>query len=209
MKHGFLKKLANCKVVSFDIFDTLVVRKCKEPKNVFELVENRFEQMHGHQTFSFEQIRIMSEAEARKNKNGGEVFLEDIYQVVSKYIGKELSSILMSMEFETELDVCEANKDIVNLYQAISKSKDVFMVSDMYLGIERIKSILSSCNIPQPKRLYISCEVNASKRNRELYKLLMKENNLRARDILHIGDNFISDYINPKLLGMQSVWVRR
>lgn len=209
MKHRLLKKIANCKVVSFDIFDTLVVRKCKEPKKVFALVENKFEQMYGHPTFSFEKIRIMSEAEARKNKNGEEVFLEDIYQVVSKHIGKELSSILMSMEFETELNVCEANKDIVNLYQAISKSKDVFMVSDMYLDNEQIKSILSSCSIPLPKRLYISCEANASKRNRVLYKLLMKENCLKARDILHIGDNLISDYINPKLLGMQSVWVRR
>ena len=209
MNHRTHKKIANSKVVSFDIFDTLVVRTCKEPEKVFELVENEFEQKYRHQTFSFEKIRIMSEAEARKNKNGGEVSFEDIYHVVSKYVGEELSTKLMAMEFDTELKVCEANKEIADLYRELSKSKDVFIVSDMYLGIERIKSILSSCNIPQPKKLYISCEVNASKRNRELYKLLMKENNLKARDILHIGDNFISDYINPKLLGMQSVWVKK
>lgn len=209
MNQKIFKKIIKSKAVSFDIFDTLVVRKCKEPQKVFELVENKFEQISGHGPFQFEQIRIMSEAEARKNKNEGEVTLEEIYHVVSRHLGGEVSAMLMAMELDTELDVCEPNKEIVDLYREISKSKDVFIVSDMYLGIERIKLILKSCNIPLPKKLYVSCEVNVSKRDRGLYKLLMKENNLKARDIIHIGDNFMSDYINPKLLGMQSVWLRR
>lgn len=203
-----LEKLLRRKAVSFDIFDTLVVRKCGKPYNLFEIVERKFNKEHNTSSVHFKNIRIESEIEARKKKKTGEISLQDIYDIASERWGIENSSVLMELEKETEMEQCTANKEIVDIYHKLITNIDVYIVSDMYFKYEFIIKILESCKIELPKKLYVSAEYNASKRDRKLFRFLLEENGIHPHNITHIGDNFRSDYINPKLLGMHSIWIK-
>lgn len=208
MYSKLFEKLSKHKAVSFDIFDTLIIRKCGKPHYVFDIVEKKFNEKNKDSYLSFKEIRIQSEIEARRSKNGSEISFQEIYDIVSQYLGKEKTLTLMKLEKETELEQCIANKEIVDLYHKLLLHNDVYIVSDMYFDCNFIIHLLKSCKIELPKKIYVSVEYNATKRNKKLFRHLLDDNTINPHDITHIGDNFRSDYINPKLLGMHSIWIK-
>ena len=62
----------NKKIISFDIYDTLVKRNVPNPRDVFELVEYKYKKMHGID-LKFKDIRINAEREVRKENIGYEI----------------------------------------------------------------------------------------------------------------------------------------
>ena len=86
--------IGECDVISFDIFDTLIKRKCGKPSGVFDLVAEElvaFEQRTdangtAKDSFknSFRQNRIAAEKKVRKKKGRSEVSLAEIYDELGK-----------------------------------------------------------------------------------------------------------------------------
>ena len=72
----------NIKVVSFDIFDTLLVRPVIAPVDLFKIIGIR----SGYPAVQFMEMRRIAEQEARKKKsfNIDDIKLEDIYVQFSK-----------------------------------------------------------------------------------------------------------------------------
>lgn len=200
------KSLIKYKYASFDIFDTLIIRKCGSAKEIFNLTKNKFEQTN-HLEFDFNNIRIDAEKVARKSLGKDEITLEDIYKIIGNIIGNDIAEKLMEVEISIELEQCIANNKIVTIYNQFALTHDVYILSDMYLPEKIINQILMKNEIIPPKKIYISSEYQKTKRNRELYKLLLLEQNINKKELIHVGDNFISDYINPLLLGISSLWI--
>ena len=73
-----LKAIDKAEIVSFDIYDTLVVRNVLKPTDIFKIVEFRVQSELGVNIADFEKKRILAESMARKNKKR-EVSLKDIY----------------------------------------------------------------------------------------------------------------------------------
>ena len=69
------------KVVSFDIFDTLLVRPTVVPTDLFKIIGKRA----GFSPITFKEMRKTAEQEARKQKpfNVDDIQLEDIYKQFS------------------------------------------------------------------------------------------------------------------------------
>lgn len=209
MDNNLLNKILKRKAVSFDIFDTLIVRKCGNPQEVFNIVAQKYKEQYNSHILDFKQLRIEAENKARCQSEKNEISIHDIYNVIADTVGVSTAQILMELEKETELEVCIANKPMVELYNQVKNKIDTYIISDMYLDGTFITRLLVKCGIDMPKEVYVSVDYDQTKRNRKLFKTVLRDNHLHAWNIIHIGDNFVSDYINPKLLGMHSYWLKK
>ena len=95
------------KIISFDLYDTLVNRMTSSPSGVFDLLEKRFEETYGKKLKGFKEKRISSETELRKE---GTICLNlsMIYERISG-ISKEDKEKCILLEQEIEYDISYPN----------------------------------------------------------------------------------------------------
>jgi predicted HAD superfamily hydrolase len=199
------------RVVSFDVFDTLVVRKCGNPHNVLNIVENQYSKCQNNESIrDFKILRMAAEKELRANKNGEEVRLDEIYETLEKRLGTQTANKLKVLEINTELSVCYPNKEVVDLYHyLINRGNRVFIISDMYMPKEVIQKILGNCGIIGYEKLYVSSENGMTKRSGKLFNFVLNENEIDRNKIIHIGDHPIADYYIPKKMGVEAFLYNR
>ena len=186
----FLSLVEQCDVVSFDVFDTLISRVCVKPTDIFSYIERR----NCWKDFSSNRMAAEMNA-ANKSRNGGmHETLASIYREpkLSDYcdigpaveIEAEKLFVYPNIRTKRMLDICK------------KKGKRVIAVSDMYLRSNEIKSLLKHCGI-ELDQVYSSADYASelsTKHNGVLFKKVRDAENIAAFDqMLHIGDNFISD----------------
>ena len=196
LREKIITKIKENDIISFDVFDTLLIRKTLLPEDVFELVEKRIK------TKNFADVRKMAEREL----TCPDIF--DIYRrVASTYDWDEKTTeSVLQTELETEKAVTEPRTEVVELLEyAVQAGKHVVLTSDMYLPGYILKELLEHHNIRGFKELYVSCDKKKWKMG-NLYEELIdlrKEN----EKILHIGDNPQSDGIACEQYGIESVLI--
>ena len=182
------------KVVSFDLFDTLILRPFLKPTDLFTLLG----QIHSRNDFC--DLRIKAESKARSSI-GTEVTLDEIYS----FMPKDLISF-KELECQFEIDLCFANPWMKERYQSLTEGKIVIITTDMYLPRNVIESILKKNGIRYCK-LYISSEHRKTKHNGSLFRYILDDLNIRPEEMMHIGDNRRADYNIPRSLGIQAVYI--
>lgn len=196
------------KVISFDLFDTLIFRKVGKPENVFYEVEREYKRISGDADYDGS-IRIRAERDARRNAHGQEVSLEDIYTNINRSEVQDID-LIKKIEVETEIDTCEPNEEIADFYRRlVNEGKRIIIVTDMYLEKPVIEKILEKCNLGGYDRLFISSEAGVSKRHGELFNYVLSELSIKPDEIVHIGDNPIGDYLIPKAKGWNTFLYRK
>lgn len=202
---SLFNKVKNYKVISFDIFDTLLKRKVNNPKDVFQLMQLNI----GEKIPNFKDRRIKAEEKARLINNPREITLDDIYDNFSG-LDEYQRDYLKRLELKFEKTVLVPNKPIVDLFnECIQNNKAVFIISDMYLPIIFIKQVLDNLGISGYTRLYLSSDKHLTKRSGALFNLYLKENNLEGKDCIHIGDSWESDYKKPKSKDIAAIHIPR
>ena len=200
------KKILESDLISFDIFDTLIIRKnCGKPTDIFKMVEDEYNKENESNKINFYKDRIISEKEARKKKNNQEISLKDIYNQLP--YNKKTKERLKELELRIEQCSCIAKPNIYRIYEfCVKNNKEIIIVSDMYLDKRIINKILLGNGYLNCNKVYISSETNLQKSNGKIFKFLKKE--YKGKKILHIGDNFISDYLNPKSSNIKSILIK-
>lgn len=181
------KRIDEVDVVSFDIFDTLIVRLYRKPTDLFAHLEEST-------GFSgFKQARVLAEQEARNDalkKDVHEITLDEIYE----YIHPSYRD-LAEKEIEMECLMCKANPEMLEIFHyAIARKKRVFISSDMYLPKEVIERILNNNGYLGYEKLLLSSSTLRPKATGEMYEDLITQSGVDPCRILHIGDNRISDF---------------
>lgn len=200
------------KLVSFDIFDTLIFRCVDEPDQIFALVGSRAKDsgmIPSHLTnLEFRYLRVAAEKKARKTKEKHyghiEVTLEEIYDVISDMIK---TKSLLELEVDIEAEQCYANHEIKRVIEQLYiEGKKIILTSDMYLSRKQVEKILiaSGYKLKWFDDIFMSSEYKASKHNGELYKVVLDKYGLRAEEVIHIGDNYSSDVLRASFLGMKT-----
>ncbi|WP_044938019.1 glycosyltransferase [Pseudobutyrivibrio sp. LB2011] len=188
-------------VVSFDIFDTALLRPFYKPTDVFELMNDKFKELCGYDC-NFAAIRIEAEKIVRQKyiyeavQPKEDISIADIYCEIKEILGltDEQISQLMVYEIEIEGNYLYRRNSIYHLYKiAKSIGKKVSFTSDMYLGKDVLSNILHKNGYTDYDELLISCDCNASKRTGSLYNVLIDRFGVNSYSILHIGDNWDSD----------------
>jgi predicted HAD superfamily hydrolase len=196
-------------VVSFDIFDTLVIRPFLRPNDVFLYIEENILEKHGL-SIPFFTLRTKSELLARKVTGKNEVDIHDIYNEFQALSGlsDEKIKLLCEIENEIELELSRERplgKEIYNLANKLGK--EIVYVSDMYLLTDSVLCILQKSGYDIRKKLYLSSSENAVKHNGSLFKKIQKY--FPDKKVVHIGDNMKSDYQQPQTIGWQSIHLPR
>ena len=195
--------------VSFDIFDTLIIRKSGEPKKIFRLIEDRYNRSHEVKLTDFYNVRIDAEKSVRKKTNKQEVTIDDIYIEIEKFYHRDKVKELKLLEHEIEHEECIGRQDVIKEYNRVIKEKKVFIISDMYLSSDFIKTILVKNDIALPEKIFVSSFYDATKRDTSLFRIAIREIGCDYSQIIHVGDNMLSDFLYPKMLGMHSYIVNR
>ena len=204
--HGFdeaKKAIDSCDVVSFDVFDTLLVRDLLYPTDVFELVEERINTLLPLD-FKYSTIRIKAEMELYKSGNPR---IEDIYDKIKENTGVAHRTVskLMIMEVEEEKKHIFARRKMIDLVRyAHCKGKTVCCTSDMYLSKSIIKELLTECGFDDVfDDYYVSCEYGKSKNN-GLFEVVKEK--YKDKRILHIGDNYDADIKSADLCKIDRIF---
>ncbi len=204
---------SSIKCVSFDIFDTLITRPFLEAKDLFSLLDDEFQTLINNKGIEFSKLRIAASIDARKEKiEVEEISLDDIYDVLNKNYGieKSILSKMKKMEIEYEKRFCAQRKSGFELYElAKFLKKKVIFTSDMYLPLDVIKDILKENNYKDFDEIFLSNDIGKTKYNKTLYAYVIEKINLEPGNIIHIGDNFDTDYLKAKEMGLKAFYFKR
>lgn len=208
------------KIISFDVFDTLLVRPFFEPTDLFELMDYQINKsIQTVDWFDFRSIRCEAEKKAREVKkiqhaNWDDITLDDIYDqivILCPQLAGHREQI-KQLEYQTELKYNQRRESGYELYQlARYCKKRVICVSDMYLNSEEILTILREKGYTEIDKVYVSCETGKAKANRGalFQKVVDMEGVTGGNEILHVGDNPVSDVNNAKNAGLQAACLPR
>lgn len=190
---------------SFDIFDTCLVRKCGEAKNVFDfLAERAFVKPV---TSECKRAFVAAHIEAERKSWSSTQTLTDIYNAFS-YNHPDMYSKEELIELEKEVEremLCPVRSVTEYISSLRKKGNRILFISDMYLGADFLQPILQKAGLWQEgDTIYVSCEIGATKASGELYKYIKRKENISFGDWHHYGDNVHSDVQVPKKLGIHS-----
>ena len=199
-KEAVIKQIDAHEIISFDIFDTLVMRKTLAPQDVFFIVQGEAKKK-GILVENFPFIRIHAELTNPKHTPT----IDEIYSYMCQEDNVDSTTCeeLKRIELSVEKKVIVPRAEVCDLFEyARSKSKKIYLISDMYLGRETLSQILEKSGIVGYERLFVSCDYGTTK-NDDLFNLFLNE--CRGCSYLHIGDNKKVDGLNSLMNGMDAV----
>lgn len=200
------------KVISFDIFDTLLLRPSVYPTDILALAGRKA----GSSEF-YLNLRRNCERLARTNNNvmSEDIRFENIFSEMSdKYtFSKQEIESLMHNELDCEFDLLKPRKAIKEIFDyAKGIGKTVIITSDIYLSEQFIGKVLDNCGYTGFEKLYVSSEYGMTKSSGRLFaRVIMdyKSKGISASEILHLGDNERSDIAAAEKAGLSTIHVPR
>jgi len=196
------------KVVSFDIFDTVVYRTSQYPTDVFTVMGKEPLLLSLFDSAAvFSRYRIEAEKNARKkNSNREDISLNDIYREFN--LSEEMQSRLINMELMYEDQFLYPNQ-FANEMISLAKhyQKRIIFLSDMYLSSEQIHKLALSKLAHEIclDDIFVSNEQNATKATGKLFELTLAKFQLFPENLLHIGDNLHSDFYVPQARNIKAI----
>lgn len=203
MTSSIKRKINSSKIVSFDIFDTLLFRSCT-PEEVFYAVEIEL----NLKDFVFKRKQAQSKAFEYMNQNKkGEITLDDIYTFID--LKDDLAIKAKKLEIKKESSVLYRNNEMYAIYDyALKRKKIVIAISDMYLSKKIITKFLREFNFKKFDKVFVSSDYGKTKRGKgELFSTVIEEYN--TKNIFHLGDNKQDDYHQAKLSGIKSLHYKK
>lgn len=211
------------KVVSFDIWDTLIKRKC-HPEEVklftmkymllkyYNSIKEEYKDIYKLLNLRNEIETKIREENVAKGKDP-ECTIEETFERIQKQVfNKEIPSIvneLLKTEIDFEKKVIYVNKDIIPILEEYKDEKK-YCISDFYMGKESLKEILESVDLYKYfENIFSSSDILLNKISGRLYEYIHNELDVKSDEHIHVGDNPYCDIEKAKELGIQTVQVQK
>lgn len=202
------------KVMSFDLFDTLIVRPVLNPEDVYHVVVNETD-LGEYEKDLIKKYRVLAENYARQlnavnNPNFEDVTLTEIYEAMHVRYGvpEEICHALKIKEEEVEIEFAitrKTGKELFNLAKEVGKR--IFITSDMYIEKDVIKRILDKNDYEGYERILLSSDMRALKATGKLFDILIKVSEVEPDEIIHMGDNWNADVQLPAQKGINTFFI--
>ena len=170
------------RVNSFDVFDTLIARRCIEPGNIFLQIERKTGITH------FAMARRRAEASVAS----GNYTLDDIYKALQQQSGLSTDQAEQLKQLEIAEEVDNAIPITENLQRV--RNGDL-LISDMYLPPAVIRQMLDKCGLDKEVTLIVT---SGGKSSGQIWKHFDGKVELD----IHTGDNAHSDVHSPLSSGI-------
>jgi HAD superfamily hydrolase (TIGR01549 family) len=218
----------NIKVVSFDVFDTFILRNNKaEAFRYYELSEQILKKIksdHRFQSYS-QDITIEDILTAREtgmrlsyrtrmlSEGLCEGHIDEVHDIMCEYLFGDqsdgLSEILRQAEIDYEIKNTEVNSAfLVAAREMESQGIRIIFVSDMYLGSDHIREILRRKSKDLAIKfddVFSSADTLSTKRSGTIFNEIEAKMNTVPECFLHIGDSFVGDVQRPLQAGWNSM----
>lgn len=211
---GLKKRIAEekYKIISFDIFDTLIYRMAVNPQDILKLVGRRC----GYDG-DFLTMRRIAEKEARKNRSiiYDEITYDEIYNTFLTLFdfSEETVERFKKAEYDIEKKYLFPRKAMLEVFNyAKSIGKKIIITSDIYLDRKFIEEVLDNTGYSGYDELFLSSEYKICKNTGKLYAYIIKKYKLEgisAEEILHLGDNEKSDVDIARKMGLSVEFIPR
>jgi len=165
-------------VRTFDVFDTLIARRCVEPAKVFEIIGKRADLP------AFAAARKEAEAKIARYPYNLDMIYDEL--TVALQLNPLQAAGLKAMEIDVELE------QVIPIAEnmACVRHGDV-LISDMYLGPDIIRRLLDKAGLDKKVSLIVSSD---GKRGGAIWPQVQA--NLAIEE--HLGDNVHSDVEMPR-----------
>jgi predicted HAD superfamily hydrolase len=199
-----------CKLVSFDIFDTTLIRKCGVPQNIFYILAKKVFPNNSSYQLDFYNWRTTIGQVIFSRTQNCNYNLNDIYSYLPDYLCDVCPAIdIMNAEKEVEADNLVANKAIKDIIKQQRDSGNVIcFISDMYLDGRFLKDILiresCACSIDM---VFVSCELGRRKDDRGMLFQYVRTFFPNIISWVHYGDNYHSDILSASSMGITTKYV--
>lgn len=207
---SLLVEHAEVKVLSLDCFDTILWRTTVAPVDVFyDLAKSEAFAAVGMNA----RLRVTSEHKARDWKLARtglpEVTLAEIYSAAFPELDAPALAAMAEAELRAEIAACAPHPETIALILAAkAKGLRVVVVSDTYFTAAELRRLLEA-TLPASAYVaiddvFVSSAIGKPKAG-GMFKPVLDRLGVRARDVLHVGDNLHADYLAAKALGMNAV----
>ena len=197
--------------VSFDIFDTLILRPFWEASDLLYFVGLRLNDVRDPELFRA--MRLDAEekcrAEAKSVHSGEDVTLSEIYTFMQSAfnVPARECAAMQAAEEEAEFAICyprRAGKQLFELARA--ENKKILLISDMYLEEALVRKMLQKCGYEGFDALYLSSAQRKLKGG-TLFRAAIRREGLVPEHVLHIGDNWSADIQAAQAHGMRALFL--
>lgn len=207
-QNRIIEKIKKYKVISFDIFDTVIKRDCCDGKQLFDMMQKNLTVVNSNFK-NFATNRVEAERKAREKSRREEITFEEIYEEFQSLYSASEIMLLQENEIKYEKALCKLNKHLSEVYKyCIKNNKRVIFISDMYLPLSVIKELLDMAGIKVYEKIYLSSEIFKTKRTGTLYDHVIKDLKISPKDIVHIGDDLKRDVLMSRRSGIASIKIR-
>jgi len=186
-------------VISFDIFDTLLVRPYMKSTDLFR----HLEQLYNVTGFFEKRTKVEREVRRMNYDIKDDITLDEIYE----QIGLEYQW-LKEKELSLEYQVSSARLYMKDIYDyACQENKIIIIISDSNLSKPFLIDLLKKNGYIKIDHLFVSSEYGQIKGTGILYNKAIEVLQVSEKNILHIGNNMYSDINRPRKLGISAFYV--
>jgi len=212
---------ASCDTISFDLFDTLLIRRIHDPDVVKLPVARYISSLAGHRgiNVSWQAVqKLRNQIEQQQRDETGinfddheacyPVFMEKtLREIFAQHYGDSLLEQVTDYELEMESRVLVPRRQLVDwLIELKSQNKRLFIISDIYLPAEHLRILANRAGLlDQVEDVISSADTFLAKASGQAFPLIEKKFNLSKASWIHIGDNPISDGLRPTEFGIQAL----
>ena len=180
-------------IISFDLFDTLLMRGVAKPYHVRELVGLKVESLLGHKV-DFPTLRAKAEV-------SNDMTLDEVYNRFAELSGLDEATCrrIRELEVSTEVSLALPRTRVVDWFKAaIAAGKEVWIICDTNLQTPDVERLLKKCGVEGYDKLLLSCETGLRKDTAMLWNQIEEW----AFEFTHIGDDEVSDIQLPSERGL-------
>ncbi len=212
------------KIISFDIWDTILKRKC-HPEEV-KLHTARYLLLKYHDQIKenyrniYEILKKRNEIEEiickenQEKNNDAECRIIDVFKRLKEEIFNndyvdDIYIELLEQELEQEKRVIYINPEILDIFEKYKDLK-IYCISDFYMGSSELEQLFKSVSLNiKIEKIYSSADYLLNKRTGRLYKKFHEEIGIKPQEHIHVGDNPYSDIDVAKKMGIETIKIKK
>ena len=211
------------KVISFDLWDTILKRKCHPQEIKLHTCQYIYFNYHNLLNKEYKSIydilNLRTEIEIEICNNNKEKRFDwecnivDVFKkmckIMFKISPKNIIQELINVEVDFEKQMTYLNPEIKNIFEKY-EGYDFYCVSDFYMGADLLKKIIYNIDgIPIFKKIFSSADYLLTKKTGRLFQKVIEELDVDYNEVIHIGDNTIVDISVPNALGIKTYLIKK
>lgn len=188
-------------LVSFDLFDTVVLRPFLSPSGGRAFLGHLVRHAHGIQEFA--KMRTLAEHRARA-RLGHDPPLKLIYEQLAQMPGHGAWPVetIRELELSTERSFLRKRDTVIEPLTKLQQRTPLAAISDMYLDQSDLREVLPESVSALTRDLFVSCETGQRKDEPSAWHAIAERMGVTPSRWLHVGDNELSDIQIPQKQGL-------